>query len=71
MRLAKVKYEPRFSLKRSSRKQSPFIELDGQQYPDSNHIIDMLKKRGIGVDPDEVAGVKDDKERMSVAHMAR
>ncbi len=71
LRLAKVKHEIRYSLKRGSRGQTPFVELEGEEYPDSNHIIDMLKKRGLGTDPDQMAGVKDDKEKSAIGHMAR
>lgn len=47
LRLKKVNYEPVYSLKFSRKGQIPFIELNGEQIPDSNQIITELEKRGI------------------------
>ena len=59
-------------MKFSTRGQTPYIELDGKQYPDSNLVMDMLRKNGlIRVDPEEAAGVGDKKELTAIAHMAR
>ncbi len=71
LRLCKVKYEPRYSTRMSSRQQTPFVELDGVQYPDSNLVMKVLREKGVGVDPDEVAGVKEERGKMARAHMAR
>ncbi len=58
-------------MKFSVRGQTPYVELDGQQYPDSNLIMDMLKERKMGVDPEEAAGVSKDDGKLALAHMAR
>ena len=46
LRLKKVPYEPLYSLKFSKKGQIPYIELNGEQIPDSNVIIKELEKRG-------------------------
>lgn len=47
LRLKKICYEPLYSLQFSKKGQIPFIELNGEQIPDSNTIIKELEKRGI------------------------
>lgn len=39
-------------MKPGKKRQSPYIELNGVQYPDSNLIIDMLKQK-FHVNPDK------------------
>jgi len=51
-RLKNVPYEPVYSQKFSTKGQTPYIELNGKQIPDSNQIIQELEKRGIA-NPDE------------------
>ena len=46
LRLKKVPYEPVYSQKFSQKGQIPYIELNGEQLPDSNQIIQELQKRG-------------------------
>ena len=45
-RLKNVPYEPVYSQKFSTKGQTPYIELNGKQIPDSNQIIQELEKRG-------------------------
>lgn len=46
LRLKNVPYEPVYSQKFSRKGQIPYIELNGQQYPDSNQIVQELQKMG-------------------------
>ena len=55
LRLKKVKYEPVYSLQFSKKGQIPFIELNGEQIPDSNICIQELEKRGIAQPDDETS----------------
>lgn len=52
MRMKNIPYEPVYSQKFSVKGQTPYIELNGEQIPDSNLIIQELEKRGIAK-PDE------------------
>lgn len=47
LRLKKIKYEPIYSLKFSQKGQIPYIELNGEQIPDSNQIIKTLEEKGL------------------------
>ena len=48
LRLKKVSYEPVYTQRFKSKKgQIPYIEINGEQIPDSNQIIQELEKRGI------------------------
>ena len=48
LRLKKVPYEPVYTQRFKSKKgQIPYIEINGEQIPDSNQIIQELEKRGI------------------------
>ena len=52
-RLAKIPYKNVYTLKMNNRGQTPYIELNGEQYPDSNLIIDMLKEKfNVNLDKD-------------------
>ncbi len=64
LRLKKVRYEPIYSLKFGRKGQSPYIELNGEQIPDSNIIIKTLEDRGIA-SKDEPTGQE------HTAHMAK
>ena len=46
LRLKNVPYEPVYSQKFSTKGQTPYIELNGEQIPDSNVIIQELERRG-------------------------
>ena len=46
LRLKNVPYEPVYSQKSSIKGQSPYVELNGEQIPDSNVIIKEFEKRG-------------------------
>ena len=46
MRMKNIQYEPVYSQKFSVKGQTPYIELNGEQIPDSNLIIQELEKRG-------------------------
>ncbi len=64
----------RYSLRPNARGQTPYIELDGVQYPDSNLIIDLLKTERsnlVGADPEEEAGVDEDGKKLALGHMAK
>merc|ERR1712142_927538 len=52
LRLTGIKYENIHTMKFSSKGQIPYIELNGEQIPDSNIIIEKLKKK-FEVDPDK------------------
>lgn len=51
LRMAEIKYENVFTMKFSSKGQIPYIELNGEEIPDSNIIICRLKAH-FDVDPD-------------------
>jgi len=53
LRLKKVKYEPVYSFKLGKKGLIPYIELNGEQIPDSNIIIHELERRGITA-PDDI-----------------
>jgi len=65
LRLKNVPYEPVYSQKFSRKGQIPYIELNGQQYPDSNQIVQELQKMGIAP-PDE--NMTPDKK--AISHLA-
>ena len=65
LRLKKVKYESVYSFKFSKKGQIPYIELNGQQIPDSNIIIQELEKRGITTPDDTTCSQK------AVNHLVR
>jgi len=52
LRLAGIKYENVFTMKFGSKGQIPYIELNGEEIPDSNMIISRLKDH-FGKDPDQ------------------
>lgn len=52
LKLTGIKYENIHSMKFSSKGQIPYIELNGEQIPDSNIIIGKLKEK-FQVDPDK------------------
>jgi len=52
LRLAGIKYENVFTMKFGSKGQIPYVELNGEEIPDSNMIISRLKEH-FGKDPDE------------------
>eukprot|EP00091_Calanus_sinicus_P021604 TRINITY_DN6478_c0_g1_i2.p1 TRINITY_DN6478_c0_g1~~TRINITY_DN6478_c0_g1_i2.p1 ORF type:complete len:217 (-),score=60.85 TRINITY_DN6478_c0_g1_i2:466-1080(-) len=52
LKLTGIKYENIHSMKFSSKGQIPYIELNGEQIPDSNIIIQKLKEK-FQVDPDK------------------
>jgi len=52
LRLKKIRYEPIYSFKFGRKGQVPYIELNGEQIPDSNHIIQELERRGIAAADD-------------------
>ena len=64
LRLKKVAYEPVYSLKFGRKGQIPYIELNGEQIPDSNMIINDLESRGIAAS-DELT-----ETQKAVAHLA-
>jgi len=65
LRLKNVPYEPVYSQKSSIKGQSPYVELNGEQIPDSNVIIKEFEKRGI-TKPDENL----DTSQKAVNHLA-
>jgi len=52
LRMRGISYEPIYSLKFSRKGQIPYIELNGEQIPDSNVIIKELERRKL-VSPDD------------------
>jgi len=58
LKLTGIKYENIHSMKFSSKGQIPYIELNGEQIPDSNIIIEKLKEK-FQVDPDRDIPVTD------------
>ena len=66
-RLKNVPYEPVYTQRYKSKKgQIPYIELNGEQIPDSNQIIQELEKRG-WVEPDHEPAA----EKAAVFHLAK
>lgn len=65
LRMNGIKYENIFSMKFSSKGQIPFIELNGEEIPDSNIIIRRLKAE-FGTDPDSGCSA----EELAMAHAA-
>ena len=61
LRLQKIKYENVYTLKFGSKGQIPYIELNGQEIPDSNVILDKLEEHF------KVSATRDVKDR-SVSH---
>jgi len=58
LRLAGIKYENVFTMKFGSKGQIPYIELNGEEIPDSNIIISRLKSH-FGKDPDDACSPQD------------
>jgi len=58
LRLAGIKYENVFTMKFGSKGQIPYIELNGEEIPDSNMIISRLKDH-FGKDPDQSCSSSD------------
>jgi len=58
LRLAGIKYENVFTMKFGSKGQIPYIELNGEEIPDSNVIIARLKDH-FGKDPDQLCTSSD------------
>jgi len=65
LKLTGIKYENVFTMKFGSKGQIPYIELNGEQIPDSNIIINVLKEK-FNVDPDEGVSEGD----LAVGHAA-
>merc|ERR1719378_918078 len=58
LKLTGIKYENVFTMKFGSKGQIPYIELNGEQIPDSNIIINVLKEH-FGKDPDQLCTSSD------------
>lgn len=67
LRLANIKYENVYSLKPGSKGQTPYIEFNGKEIPDSNLVIKFLQERFPDSDPDKAAGKVD----LARAHAVR